>query len=194
MTQALRPKGPISKNVVQRHASACLLAFVMVCAAAGIEPARAAEPRGVQGLVSRVTDGDSLWFTPRGRPPIAVRLRDIDAPESCQPWGAQARSALTELALNKVATLLISGRDSYGRTIGVLMIDELNVGRTLVENGHAWSTRSRWDQGPLVKQEKMARALSRGLHGAPGAVQPRDFRRIHGACPPATVESGSSRP
>ena len=194
MTQALRPNTPIWKNVAQRRASASLLVFVLVCAAAGIEPARAAEPRGVQGLVSRVTDGDSLWFTSPGKPPIAVRLRDIDAPESCQPWGAQARAALTALALNKVATLLISGRDSYGRTLGVLMIDELNVGRTLVENGHAWSTRSRWDQGPLVKQEKMARALSRGLHGAPGAVQPRDFRRIHGACPPATVESGSSRP
>ena len=147
--------------------------------------AQAAEPqggKGVQGVVSKVTDGDSLWLTPAGKPPIEVRLRDIDAPESCQPWGNEARAALAELALNKVATLQTSGRDSYGRTLGVLMIDDINVGKFLVENGHAWSTRSRWDQGPLVKQEKMARALSRGLHGTPGAVQPAAFRRAHGKC------------
>ncbi len=148
-------------------------------------PAQAADPhggRGVQGVVSKVTDGDSLWLTPAGKPPIEVRLRDIDAPESCQPWGNDARTALAELALNKVATLQTSGRDTYGRTVGVLMIDDLNVAKFLVENGHAWSTRSRWDQGPLVKEEKMARALSRGLHGTPGAVKPVDFRRAHGPC------------
>ena len=183
MTQRARTRAPTAHIVcTQRHASTGLLALLLACAAVFMTTVQAAEPRAVQGVVSKVTDGDSLWLTATGKKPIEVRLRDIDAPESCQPWGAQARAALTELALNKVATLQISGRDSYGRTLGVLMIDDLNVGKTLVENGHAWSTRSRWDQGPLVKQEKMARALSRGLHGAPGAVQPVEFRRRHGKC------------
>ena len=158
-----------------------LFEIALLCAL----PVQAAEPpggKGVQGVVSKVTDGDSLWLTPAGKPPIEVRLRDIDAPESCQLWGNEARAALAELALNKVATLQTSGRDIHGRMVGVLMIDDLNVGKYLVENGHAWSTRSRWDQGPLVKQEKMARALSRGLHGTPGAVKPVDFRRAHGKC------------
>jgi len=165
-------------------------------AASGLQAATAAPTAAlsVQGLVSRVTDGDSLWLTPAGQPPIVVRLRDIDAPESCQPWGAEARQALSELALNKVATLHIAGRDSYGRTLGVLMIDELNVGRHLVENGHAWSIRSRWDQGPLVKQEKMARALSRGLHGTPGALQPKEFRRLHGTCDPVAAQPAGGAP
>ena len=203
MNLSLWPIWPTTRAKIQRHASTCRLALLPVfclswllsCAAAFVAPAQAAEPHGVQGVVSKVTDGDSLWLTPAGRPPIEVRLRDIDAPESCQPWGEQARAALTELALNKVATLQISGRDGYGRMLGVLMIDELNVGRNLVENGHAWSTRSRWDQGPLVKQEKMARALSRGLHGAPGAVQPVEFRRTHGTCLAgeiATARGGTS--
>ena len=156
---------------------------VVVCACAAIASGALAAPQAsVQGMVTKVTDGDSLWLTPAGKPPIEVRLRDIDAPESCQLWGNEARAALAELALNKVATLQTSGRDIHGRMVGVLMIDDLNVGKYLVENGHAWSTRSRWDQGPLVKQEKMARALSRGLHGTPGAVKPVDFRRAHGKC------------
>ena len=159
--------------------------------------AQAAEPpggKGVQGVVSKVTDGDSLWLTPAGKPAIEVRLRDIDAPESCQPWGNEARAALAELALNKVATLQTSGHDSHGRTLGVLMIDDLNVAKFLVENGHAWSTRSRWDQGPLVKQEKMARALSRGLHGTPGALQPAAFRRAHGKCDATATDSALGSP
>ena len=154
----------------------------------------AAAPRSVQGMVSKVTDGDSVWLKPAGAGAIEVRLRDIDAPESCQPWGQEARKALSDLALNKVATLQISGRDVYGRTVGALMVQELNVSRFLVENGHAWSVRTRWDQGPLVKQEKVARALGRGLHSIPGAMQPKEFRRRHGPCqagqaaPARTVE------
>ena len=146
----------------------------------------------VQGMVTKVTGGDSLWLTPAGKPPLEVRLRDIDAPEICQAWGTEARQALSDLALNKVATLQISGKDGAGRTVGVLMIDDLNVGKFLVENGHAWSLRTRWDQGPLVKQEKMARALTRGLHGTPGAVQPKEFRRRQGACAP--VEAAAPAP
>ena len=149
----------------------------------------AAAPRSVQGMVTTVTDGDSLWLTPAGQSAIEVRLRDIDAPEPCQPWGVEARKALSELALNKVATLQISGRDSSGRTVGTLLIEDLNVSRFLVENGHAWSLRTRWDQGPLVKQEKMARALSRGLHGTPGALQPKEFTRRNGKCPQGAADS-----
>ena len=172
-----------------------LRAILIAAAAVGLSlPADAAPPRTVQGMVTGVTDGDSVWLTPAGQPAIAVRLRDIDAPESCQPWGDEARKALQTVALNKVATLQISGKDSRGRTLGVLMIEELNVGRYLVENGHAWSLRTRWDQGPLVKQEKMARALSRGLHGTPGAVQPQEFRRRHGNCQPGTEAPVAAAP
>lgn len=156
--------------------------LLIVCCGFAAALVQAAPPASVQGMVTQVIDGDSLWLAPPGKPPIEVRLRDIDAPESCQPWGPEARKALADLVLNKVATLQTSGRDTYGRTLGTLLIEDLNVSRFMVENGHAWSVRSRWDQGPMVKQEKMARALSRGLHAMPGAVQPKEFRRSHGAC------------
>jgi micrococcal nuclease len=160
-----------------------LLATALLLAAAPSWAQKNKPPASVQGLVSQVIDGDTVVVTPPGQPPMTVRLRDIDAPESCQPWGDDARKALADLALNKVATVQTSARDSYGRAIGTLMIDDLNVSRWMVENGHAWSVRTRWDQGPLVKQEKMARALARGLHGQGGAVQPWEWRRTRGACP-----------
>ena len=139
-------------------------------------------PVTVQGVVTHVTDGDSLWVTPPGQPGIEVRLRDIDAPEICQVWGEQARRALEERVLGRPVALRISGRDSYGRTLGYVNVDGVDAGRWMVEEGHAWSIRTRWDRGPLVKQERMATALGRGLHSVPGAVMPREFRRDHGPC------------
>ncbi len=162
---------------------ALLTGLLMAAAAPAAAPAKAAPTKALQGIVTQVTDGDTLWLKPADGKPIEVRLRDIDAPEICQPWGDDARKALSELTLNKVASLQIFARDKFGRALGTLMIEDTNVSRFMVENGHAWSTRSRWDQGPLVKQEKMARALTRGLHSQGGAIQPWEWRRTRGACP-----------
>lgn len=157
-------------------------------------PARTAVP--VQGVVTQVTDGDSLWITPPGQPGIEVRLRDIDAPEICQAWGEEARRALEALVLGKTVVLRIAGRDTYGRTLGQVQADGVDVARRMVEEGHAWSIRTRWDRGPLVKDERMATALRRGLHGQPGAVMPRDFRQGHGPCvnPSAEPAAASAPP
>lgn len=173
-----------------RQVTAGVLGTWLVCsalatgtpAALAAGPAKPA-PKSVQGIVTQVTDGDTLWLKPADGKPIEVRLRDIDAPEICQPWGEESRKALSELALNKVASLQTYARDSHGRAVGVVMIEDTNVSRFMVENGHAWSTRSKWDNGPLVKQEKMARALTRGLHSQPGAIQPWEWRRSRGPCP-----------
>ena len=170
-----------------------VLAFAMPAAWAQPQGGKP-PPRGIQGLVVAVTDGDTLTLRPADGKPLTVRLSQIDAPEICQAWGPEARQALEELALNKIATLQPRARDAYGRTVGRLRIDELDVGRHLVENGHAWSTRTRYDQGPMVKQERMAKALSRGLHSQPGAVAPWEFRRRQGRCPPAEGAGASPKP
>ena len=59
----------------------------------------------------------------------------------------------------------------------------MDLSQRLVEEGHAWSLRTRNDNGPLVKQERMAKALGRGLHAGGAAVKPADFRRTNGPCP-----------
>jgi micrococcal nuclease len=173
----------------------CLLGLVLVLAAGAALASSKTAPRNVQGTVTEVLEGDVIVLTPADQPALQVRLRDIDAPELCQPYGEDARKALAELARGKVATLRVTGPQNAGRTTGFLMIDELNVNRYLVENGFAWSVRTRWDQGPLVKQEKMARALTRGLHGTLGAMPPWEFKRKHGKCPPpAAAAAPATKP
>ena len=141
---------------------------------------------GILGTVTSVVDGDSLWVTPEaGGKAIEVRLAGIDAPEICQEHGVEARRFLAEQVLRQPVRLQPagSGRDPYGRTLGRLFLGGVEVNRLLVEEGHAWSIRTKWDRGPYVAQERMARALSRGLHKAgAAAIQPRDFRLRHGPC------------
>jgi len=139
--------------------------------------------KAVEGTVLRVTDGDSLWLEPSPPgAPVELRLQDIDAPEICQAWGPEAKRALQDLVLNKSVRVQVTGRDTHGRTLGTLYLDTLNVNKALVQEGHAWSHRYKYDRGPYVGEERMAKALSRGLNRDTGAVMPRDFRRDHGPC------------
>jgi endonuclease YncB( thermonuclease family) len=137
----------------------------------------------LQGKVVKVFDGDSFVFQPAGGGrALEVRLKDIDAPEICQPGGPEARDFLQDYVRDKTVRVDTAGPDPYGRTLAGLTVDEMNVNQRLVAEGHAWSKRSKWNQGPFVAQERMAQALKRGLHARPGAVMPGEFRKYKGPC------------
>lgn len=161
-----------------RRLGAAGLMFAVSVSSAGGKPA-ATWP----GLVTHVSDGDSLWVQAMtAHKPIEVRLVDLDAPEICQAWGRQARDALKAQVTGRTVSVQTTGRDGYGRMLARIHVDGRNLGAWLVEQGHAWSQRNRWQQGPLMAQESQARAQGRGLHAQAGAVLPRDFRRSHGPC------------
>lgn len=184
-----RPAGGAGRGVAAKVLT--LLGVLSILGMAGAQAGAAPRPRpgGIQGTVTSVVDGDSLWVTPAGGgKAIEVRLADIDAPEICQEHGAESKKFLTELVLKQPVRLVVGGsngnaRDVHGRTLGTVYLAEVEVNRRLVEEGMAWSIRVKWDQGPLVPQERMAKALSRGLHkvGA-AAIMPKDFRQRHGPC------------
>lgn len=161
--------------------SACLAALAAVAPLA-IHAASKPAAAPIEGVINRIIDGDTLVLQPQGKPPIDVRLRDMDAPEICQPHGPEAKQALEQLALGKTAQLTVSARDQYGRSIGIVMVEGQSLSKLMVAEGHAWSTRGRYDRGPLMKEERMATALRRGLHATDGAVMPKDFRKTHGPC------------
>ena len=168
-----------------------LLMVAGLLAHAGAQAQAAPRPgAGVMGTVTSVVDGDSVWVTPsNGGKAIEVRLAGIDAPEICQEGGIEAKAYLVELVLKQPVRLVIGNgqgggdHDLHGRTLGHLWKDEVDVNRRLVEEGHAWSIRTKYDRGPYVPQERMAKALSRGVHKlGSAALMPKDFRQRHGPC------------
>lgn len=155
--------------------------------------------RVLTGVVTHVTDGDTLWVkTSANSEPRKVRFIGIDAPESCQAWGAEATAALASRVKFKTVQLSTRAKDDYGRLLAVVSFDGSDVGRWMVTSGHAWSyhrTRGRvsksgqtsqsTDLGPYGVEETQARNARRGLWavGAASAIEPRIFRKQNGECP-----------
>jgi micrococcal nuclease len=143
------------------------------------------QARTVDGVVSHVTDGDTIWVRPAdGGAPLHVRLQGIDAPELCQTFGPQARAALTARLLHQRVQLSLRARDAYDRSVARVSLRGQDVGAWLVAEGYAWTSGYARRSGPYAEQQAQARLDRRGLW-ASHALEPRLFRRRHGRCPGA---------
>ena len=66
------------------------------------------------------------WLNLRAK--IKIRLSEIDAPELNQPFGTNSKFCLSELFVNNEYLKFKSdGQDGYGRSLGWLMTDEINL-------------------------------------------------------------------
>lgn len=136
-----------------------------------------------RGTVTHVTDGDTLWVRPAaGGEPVELRLLDLDAPEGCQSYGAEARAALRERALHQQVRVRTRGLDDYRRQLARVDVRGEDVGAWLVRYGYAWSITYRGKPGPYAPLEARARQERRGLWSLPGALDPRSFRKRFGRC------------
>ncbi len=152
-----------------------------------------AQAAALEGTVTQVIDGDSLVFQgAAGGEPLEVRLHGIDAPEGCQAGGPQSREALLDYVRGKTVQLQTLGLDNYKRTLAVLFVEGININERMVAEGQAWSIRFKWDKGPYVEKERVAKALKRGVHATAGAVMPKDFRRSHGPCAGAPAAASAA--
>lgn len=140
----------------------------------------------MSGVVTRVSDGDTVWVRPDDAPkrkPVKVRLVGIDAPERCQPWGAEATAALSARVLHQRVEVPTRGRDTHGRVLGGLRLaDGSDVAAWMVAQGLAWSPRYRRHPGPYAREQQDAQQRRAGLFADAAPVEPWLFRRMHGPC------------
>jgi endonuclease YncB( thermonuclease family) len=136
--------------------------------------ATAAELRGV---VVGVTDGDTITIL-IDRRQVKVRLADIDAPESKQPFGARSKQSLSDLCFKKEARLETSGKDRYGRTIARVICAGMDANAEQVRRGMAWVfDRYASPNSPLYAVQNDARAARRGLWNDPSPFPPWEWRQ-----------------
>jgi micrococcal nuclease len=146
-----------------------------------LQPVKSGEV--LRGKVTRVVDGDTVWFVREGASkPMKIRLEGIDAPEICQDFGPEARSFLSERVLNRDVEAKLRAVDDWGRHIGKVFDRGADIGQRMLRDGMAWSLRYKWDRGPYMPDERMAESLHRGLHARSNPEMPRDFRKRHGTC------------
>ncbi|GAB3766100.1 hypothetical protein GCM10028796_24750 [Ramlibacter monticola] len=159
---------------------ALLLALALAASAA-------APAASFRGVVTHVTDGDTLWVRPReGGEAIEIRLLHLDAPEGCQSHGAEAKQALRERVLHQPVRVHTEGLDDYGRQLARIRQGREDIGAWLVRQGHAWSMSFQGKPGPYARLELRARDARRGLWALPGALDPRSFRKRFGRCQPGS--------
>ena len=136
------------------------------------------------GVVTFVSDGDTVWVQPlQANEAYKIRLLGIDAPEICQAGGPEARDAMILLALRKPVQVTDHGQDVYGRQIGRLSVDGVDLGAEMVRSGMAWAYRFRTGKGPYAGLQHQAQKQKTGVFAADEvAMSPPVFRKFHGTC------------
>ncbi len=141
----------------------------------------AAEPARLEGRVIKVTDGDTLILLV-DKTRYEVKLAGIDAPEEGQPYGEEAKQALSVKVFGKTIKVLPQGKDYQKRTLGVVYLDGC-INAQLVKEGWAWHYVLFSNSKVLAKAEQEARKAKAGLWAGPKAIPPWEWRRTQRAKP-----------
>lgn len=132
------------------------------------------------GRVVGVYDGDTLTLLDAEKQQVKVRLSEIDTPELGQPYGRQAKWALSDLVFGKTVTVNVQNTDRYGRHVGRVYVDTLDVNAEMVRQGAAWVYRQYARDKQLYVLETQAKKAKQGLWGLSETerMPPWEWRRM----------------
>lgn len=81
-----------------------------------------------QEAVKRIIDGDTFEISSRKHP---VRLANVNAPEKGKPGSTKATQALRNLIQGKKVQIDTVARDSYGRSVANVKVDNKSVNNAM---------------------------------------------------------------
>lgn len=129
--------------------------------------------------VETIHDADTVTCIDEHGRPVKIRLRGIDAPEFDQPHGRLARNTLESKLAGRHVRVEGAARDQHGRLLGTLFLENRDVNRELVAEGHAWVFDGFVPDPDLIAAEEAARAARLGLWAADRPVSPSQWRQDH---------------
>lgn len=132
------------------------------------------------GKVVSVADGDTVTVLTKDNAQVKVRLYGIDCPEKAQAFGTKAKQFTADMVFGKKVEIEPIDQDRYGRTVGMLTVDGVNVNEAILKAGYAWvytrycrkSFCSDWQ-----KVQEQAQAGQIGLWSDPNPTPPWEYRR-----------------
>lgn len=136
------------------------------------------------GRVIKVYDGDTITIIDSAKNQHRIRLAQIDAPERNQPWGTKSRNNLNGILSGNNVTVKVHGKDNYGRVIGTVFLNGIDLCKEQVKSGNAWVfTRYAFDND-LVAIQRSAEENKIGLWGLTSneRIQPwvwRQQQKLH---------------
>ncbi len=136
------------------------------------------------GKVVKITDGDTLYVLDANYKEHKIRLAGIDAPERKQAYGLASRKHLLSIVAGKPVTVEYQKRDRYGRIVGKVLVDGIDVCLEQVKAVFAWHYKkyqheqSAEDQRLYADAENKARSERLGLWRENNPNPPWEFRRL----------------
>ncbi|WP_316826437.1 thermonuclease family protein [Pedobacter miscanthi] len=129
--------------------------------------------------VIRILDGDTMEVLYQEHP-LKIRLAHIDCPEKRghQPFGTEAKQALSNLCFGQMVTVQGQKYDRYKRLIAVVINDKKQViNQEMIKLGMAWHFK-KYSSDPLYAQlEINARKNKIGLWQDMTAIAPWEWRK-----------------
>ena len=160
-----------------------LSVFLLVIAV----PTLAAE---LHGRVVGIADGDTFTLLTADKQQVRIRLAEIDAPESGQPYGNKSKQALARLVFGKETRIVVQTTDRYGRTVGRPYVGDLDICAEMIRIGAAWAYRAYLKDQTLMALETDARTANLGVWGLSETQSrpPWEWRRFGGQNAPGDCQ------
>lgn len=140
--------------------------------------ALSAQAESFSGKVVAVLDGDTVLVL-RNNKPVKVRLLEIDAPEKAQAYGVQSRQSLQDMVGKKVVQVETRAVDQYGRLLGQLSLNGMDINREQVRRGMAWEYSNHHSDKAYVALQHEAQQARRGLWAQTSPQAPWQWRKAH---------------
>lgn len=141
------------------------------------------EPCRLEGMVIKITDGDTINVLDANKQTHKIRLAGIDAPERRQPYGKAATKFLAKQVSQKSVCIEGDKLDRYKRLVGVIKYEDRDINLELVKAGYAWHYKKyQREQTPADRvlysnAELQARSDAIGLWSEPNPINPSDWRK-----------------
>lgn len=133
----------------------------------------------VEGVIVGVSDGDTVKLLDIENRQYKIRLYCIDAPEKDQDFGRKSRKFLSDMLFGKYVTVHYNEMDRYGRILGTIYYNGVNINLEQVKNGMAWVYTRYCSDKEYKKQENIARLNRKGLWALQNPMEPWIFRETY---------------
>lgn len=130
----------------------------------------------LEGRVVKVYDGDTITLLDKDMQQHRIRFYGIDAPEKSQSFGKRSQENLANMIAGKMVNVDVQAEDRYGRSVGIVYLDDIDINKRQVADGYAWAYMQYG--GEIYKNDELrAREKKLGMWIDPNIEQPSEYRK-----------------
>lgn len=138
----------------------------------------------LHGRVVGIADGDTITVLDNTNTQFKIRLAGIDAPEKKQDFGNASKKSLSDLVYDQQVIIDWTKQDRYGRIVGKVILDNVDINLEQIRKGMAWFYRNYQnelefdDRLNYLHAEEAAIQNQIGIWSLQSPIPPWDFRKI----------------